>query len=1319
MPKGYQIKTPNGVKFMPWEGAIPPSSADIDDFISGPPKEEPGLLDKASEIGGKIWNKGWEGLYRFETPEQREANERLKHPGLNDSVAGAKFRGFLGGVNEAIWDGASSMLTSPFGAASELASLGTASAIPAVAAASRLAMRGVGAGALAHGGSNVVQGAKDRDPMTMLSGAAEMAGGGLGLIHAGRRMPSAPPPVKAPPPSINRGLQLDPHTDFFVNDRGMATPNGSGGTVPRGLALPARGQSTVGLAENTFPGQPVQPRNPARFFAGPDGHIVANEPMTSANGGRFDPMVQAAYGNAPEVSPRGSSLDLGQYAEQRRQEAIPGMSSSDWSARSAGQIPPELIGNPVGEPKARPLEPGQRQMGFAPQSNASLGYPLNITPNRLRPETVKNVTDAVVPDRLKGVAQPPIDVVPESVTEVPKNPTNGEGTKPSRLSGILNDERGAIGDLKNDPKALQRKIRKTVPNAGKLSRINSENETGFQKALADLDERQAYGEVADYQEAVDNLKEMYGVIDTMSGASNRYVREVQEALDNGYVTLNPKSPAAKGMMESGYTIHGRLSNGDLVLEYPTGTVNPNAAKRKTSNYQPPEPNPNIFKDEPKKIESANPSRLGRVFTNETGAAGNQTVYLKNPDLDTIAKMEKRGYRVTGTDDKGRTTFIHEPPKAQPKATATPVETKPPVQGAKNSRTVPLGTRYEAIPTTATPEEAFTQWVRKGKASGVRGDIEGAKFSDLANDTSLMDAYESGGRDGKLVDVQGYHDKVREELVKIGILKPDQKVPNYLRHEYEQNPELVAEAARKYYARNPSIAKTRDFPSYLAAEKSGLTRKFKDIPSAIKAYESKVNRAVANKELYDYFDSTGAIAKKLDKNGKPYSTFSNDPKSWEFTGPNREKILKLLNDVSDKSDEVIRAPADLASLMKNIYLAGGIPGTKYNMHSINVAVRDMRNNGFATGLHRYLTDPTGRAGETYIKKNLHLIPELMDGGYVFGGMEGSGSEVNLFNRFANETSWHGKSAGVAGKAVDVAQKWVEDPLFKRALPALKLERTLDMVKQLEPTYGRKIAIQKASEINNEVFGSVENALRSQTKKDVARIVFLAPQWLESGLHLAAKNYKATWEVLAKGSKDPAAMIRAKNTGRGVALAAGIAGTKMLFNDMSVSDISKDKASDAMAIRLGKSGTQKRLVTPLGTSSEDIRLPIEAAVKIFQGNPMGFLQSMLYNKFNAGAKDWMDGLKGQDYAGNNLAGKDKFGREISAGRGVWNYINQFSQPIQLQIFQAIIKAINGDDKMLSLPTAEKIISQGAEFPIKYENEKKKVVRRGPPQPRRNRN
>lgn len=685
----------------------------------------------------------------------------------------------------------------------------------------------------------------------------------------------------------------------------------------------------------------------------------------------------------------------------------------------------------------------------------------------------------------------------------------------------------------------------------------------------------------------------------------------------------------------------------------------------------------------------------KTVRTQVSSMGKKKVYEDRAPLEGYYQSETPP---TPLEEKEKLDKIYgEVPKDSATSSGVSENTTAPAKpsGKPNPNFVP----YRPIPENVSAKSAIKQWADGQAGATYRGKIIEDKFSNL-NDPALIDAYEKGDRSGILKAVQKFFDDRWEQAKGLGFLAEDQKRLNYLRHYFEQSPEEVGEALKTWVKKNPNFAKKGKFPTYLAAREAGITPKYETLPEIMGAYEAEFNKAIRNKELYDWLQKTGRLNA---------GAVSSDMASWKIKGPDSDEVRELIDNVLSRSKGVLGGTADLASLSKNIYLGGGIPYTKYNRHAWNILSNDISNRGFGPALKTFFSDPTGNKAVQWMKNlpdsEKQILADLVDRGWQGKPMEDVGSKVNLPQRLADKIDTSGakltdESGSVAtdlpkviakgalkgaGKLIEGSQNLFEKPLFEKSLPALSSQRVLEAYHSLiQKGMAREDALKYAAQIGNDFYGGVDKVLRSATNRDLGRIAFLAPDWLESQVTKAIHQWKGAAKSVV-GKANPAEQMYGKSLLRSavtpsLGVVGGIVAGKKLLSE-------KNRDIAAMPIGTTPSGKQREVPT-LTTANEEFRIPIIAPIETMKGNPVALKDILIKNRISQPANTAMNLLRGQDQYGRPLV--DPKG---NLGKGALNYLKEASSPFQHQMVQALIGWLNGSI------SAEEAAAQGLELPISY--------------------
>lgn len=580
-----------------------------------------------------------------------------------------------------------------------------------------------------------------------------------------------------------------------------------------------------------------------------------------------------------------------------------------------------------------------------------------------------------------------------------------------------------------------------------------------------------------------------------------------------------------------------------------------------------------------------------------------------------------------------------------------------------------------IAANLTPKEAVKNWTNGRNAAEIHANNARKQFANLS-DPKLIDQFQAGVRTPELNKVQQYLDSLFNQEQKAGLLGDEKYRENYLRQYWDNTPEEIAKAYDKQGInfKNPSFGKQRFFETYQQGIAAGLKPKYNNIADIVAARTAESKVALKNKEFFDYLKATKQL-----KSGDV-----GEPTNWIFQGNNADELAKYTKNYLGKGWEGTKKVADISSASKNIQLAGGIPGTKYNIHGWNTMWSDAKLRGYMPAFKEFLTDPTGKKALAEFEgtANQSLLAKAVENGYVHHPVEDASTRINPFGDNA------------ISRGIKKGEDLFEKPLFERALPALKF-------KGFKEVYGKLIAggmedsaaMKKASETANIFYGGINKSIRNKNGQDLARIIALAPDWLESRARLALNEWKGTAKtVVGKGNNVD--KLYAKSFARGAAKTGALIGASAYLGNKS------DRPQDVAALPAGSTSTgRERNVDLIGTSDEGNRLPVQAVLRAIQGNPLDLIDLEGKNKLSGLARAMGNVVLNSDAFGHPIRGNDEYGKHIPAGVQLAKHANEVSKPFQPQTLQALIALAQG------YGSPEEIATQGAELPLRYNSPSKK--------------
>lgn len=349
-------------------------------------------------------------------------SEYLGHPGINDSPLWAQLKGFLGGALGGVptnHNEPSGILeniqkfNSPGGLSGQLSPANIASmGLPFLREAAPvipLINKGLGALQIAHGVSNLGKGNYGQ-------GAIDLGMGALGFHNPHSELSSLPA-VEEVLPALKEPLQLGP--------------------------------------------APSHIERPPTFLAGEQG-IVHNVPHAIKTGEVVPPEIPANYGPNVGVGnpgePLPTLLNLDELKESQR--------LGDLSYTDTQQYPGTRMD--IKNEKLPPLESGDTSLGFSEQTNPdkSIGYPLDIVPNRLRPRAAQNE----IADKLGSLIEPEVkrkatttiidsDVAnPEPVVSYIFGPLKSTPVEKGIAEGVIKSKEPILAEVVKSPEFQEKFI---------------------------------------------------------------------------------------------------------------------------------------------------------------------------------------------------------------------------------------------------------------------------------------------------------------------------------------------------------------------------------------------------------------------------------------------------------------------------------------------------------------------------------------------------------------------------------------------------------------------------------------------------------------------------------------------------------------------------------------------------------------------------------------------------------------------------------------------------------------------------------------------
>lgn len=576
------------------------------------------------------------------------------------------------------------------------------------------------------------------------------------------------------------------------------------------------------------------------------------------------------------------------------------------------------------------------------------------------------------------------------------------------------------------------------------------------------------------------------------------------------------------------------------------------------------------------------------------------------------------------------------------------------------------------------KSAYQDWVNKRHATQVEGLLKKKEFSDLNNKGfEGIAEFQAGNKTGRFADVKKYFDQKHAELNKAGVEVNYKK--DYLPQLWQNSQDEVNQVFNRSIGLRPSFSLESVIKDYKTGIAAGLKPKFNNISELAGWYEQRANKAIADRQFFDYLGKDGFIqaGSKAPQgwttlaDGFPKHTTTIDGTTYSGVYKAPPELAKVINNYLAIPDGPVAKIANFVSRAKNITLSFGIPGTGINAHGINILARHtLFGTGgnpisrLITGTH-YMLD--ARAAQRVLEKDLSTAPAAIRNGLTISGEEHNG--------LLNEGETLAKSLG---------KNWnnlFEKPLFNKMIPSLKLSSYNELIKN-------GMEGKDAAKLVNNVYGGInwEQMGRSREGQNLLRMTILAPDWAETNLRLGGNLAKS----LVTGGKVASRYRSMTATLLGAYISANIANKLTSGHYMYEND-----PGHTFEVQTGYTNDgSKRYFRPFGTAVDFARLPIEAIQGAMKGDISPTIRAIT-NRLSIPAASAAHIAANTDYLGNRLYGKDKYGQPIPIQQQLGSV---GSEVIGAAGFPSFLK--NAVDVATNKQGAEQGLTQGLELPFRYQ-------------------
>jgi len=285
----------------------------------------------------------------------------------------------------------------------------------------------------------------------------------------------------------------------------------------------------------------------------------------------------------------------------------------------------------------------------------------------------------------------------------------------------------------------------------------------------------------------------------------------------------------------------------------------------------------------------------------------------------------------------------------------------------------------------------------------------------------------------------------------------------------------------------------------------------------------------------------------------------------------------------------------------------------------------------------------------------------------------------------------KAEGPWDTVKNIHKSLFEEPLFDKIAPAIQMKkwatRKDEMIKAgLSPEEAGHAAADDAN-VNT---GNVRLFEKSQTLRDLSRIVLFAPQWLASHGRMAGGMVNAILNPVDPRGR----MYRNIMTNFALLTAAKEAISYGLTGKSTFSNISGHKTD----VPIGKDDQGKDVyVRPEANSMDAFRVAIDVADAI-QNNP-NKLWEIVDSHMAPMTRSIMHLVQDKDHFGNPIYGHDKYGRPMDSDRQMRNVINELAQmtPSWVQAGAKSLEHLGGQP--VKAPSGAEITAKALSAPVSF--------------------
>ena len=341
---------------------------------------------------------------------------------------------------------------------------------------------------------------------------------------------------------------------------------------------------------------------------------------------------------------------------------------------------------------------------------------------------------------------------------------------------------------------------------------------------------------------------------------------------------------------------------------------------------------------------------------------------------------------------------------------------------------------KAMPKNKETEDLFRGWVNTRRAAPLEGLAQARQFRQLDSEGMEGIFQFQKNKNPAFAPVKAYFDTKYKSLAQQGVRMGYK--PEYLPQLWANSEKEVVETLGQFLTKNPSFTFASVIKNYEQGIAAGLKPRFNKVSDLVGWYETKANKALADRRFFDTLLKAGHIQPaetapkgwvRINAEGFPKDKVNTDVGMIDRTYSAPKDLAQSIDNYLKHDEGIIKRAADYVSSVKNIGLSAGVPGTAMNAHGYNIFIRGLMSSKnplgqLMTKSHWFVAP---KAAEGWLNKNLDRATYFAKHGMTIT------TEDHAFTQAAEEMS----------KSMKIRQlwaSWFETPLFSRTLPALKTD-----------------------------------------------------------------------------------------------------------------------------------------------------------------------------------------------------------------------------------------------------------------------------------------